>query len=71
MNVSASNAELFRAAKYKEAKRLGYQARINGRPLNDNPIVHISRYMQIYASCWDAGWQEADQNIEQNETEIN
>lgn len=57
--------KVLNSKRHKQAKDRGYQARLDGKSITDNYYSRLGKRMQVYASLWERGWNEADQNIEQ------
>lgn len=53
-------------SRHKRVRQEGYQARIDGRYINENRYSYLGKPGQLYASLWDAGWLDADKNIKQS-----
>jgi hypothetical protein len=51
--------------KQKQAKCKGYQARLNNKPITDNPYLYLPKYKHL-AGFFDSGWLEANSKINTN-----
>lgn len=48
----------------EQARHRGYASRVDNKPITDNYYINLGTRYQALAGHWEAGWNEADKEIE-------